>query len=93
MDGIHKVVYVGMLAEWWSFVLIKIMLLICRLLVWFMSLEEKKFVIDLSLDSEGFGLPYVLSRVVLDNFVDCRKCYGIMFGWFRIDICVLIKLL
>ena len=69
----------------WSFVLMKIMLLICRLLVWFMSLEEKKCVIDISLDLEGFKSPYVLDRVVLENFVDCWKCYGSMFEWFWID--------
>ena len=49
----------------WSFVLIKIMLLMCRLLVCFMSLEEKKCVIDISLDLEGSRSPYVLGRIVL----------------------------
>ena len=68
-----------------SFVLMKIMLLMCRLLVWFMSLEEKKYVIDISLDLEGFRSPYVLGRVVLENFVDCWKCYESMFEWIWID--------
>ena len=44
----------------WFLVFLGSMLLKYGLLVWFMSLEEKKCVVDISLDLESFGLLYVL---------------------------------
>ena len=56
----------------------------------FVVIGRKEYVWCCSRAWGQFRVNWNLAWVVLENSVDCWKCYGIMFVWFWIDyMCVL----